>query len=216
MCQSQCHHAVDLSTEGRHWGLCGAVDALQVPDVNQFMAQYNMQCPMAAQRLLHSGIPATYEHGKPQCAPPPPLRSIPPIHLEEAVAWRAFVSLAVYVYTILLVQRGGRVTGQCSERCVHRAVLHHNNGHTEAQHDSRGPGTILSATHTHTQFFLSSPRSCESTDCVKIQPQIRRHAQGGLFVHASSGVRLNAGVSAAQRPGPEFAQGAAQGGMCLP
>uniref|UniRef100_A0A7S1T3J6 Vacuolar protein sorting-associated protein 28 homolog n=1 Tax=Tetraselmis chuii TaxID=63592 RepID=A0A7S1T3J6_9CHLO len=36
-----------------------------VPDVNQFMAQYNMQCPMAAQRLLHSGIPATYEHGKP-------------------------------------------------------------------------------------------------------------------------------------------------------
>jgi len=36
-----------------------------VPDVQQFMSQYNMQCPMAAQRLLHSGIPATYEHGKP-------------------------------------------------------------------------------------------------------------------------------------------------------
>jgi len=37
----------------------------QVPDLNVFMAQYNMQCPMGAQRLLHSGIPATYEHGKP-------------------------------------------------------------------------------------------------------------------------------------------------------
>mmetsp|Transcript_3666 Transcript_3666/g.10545 ORF Transcript_3666/g.10545 Transcript_3666/m.10545 type:complete len:209 (-) Transcript_3666:384-1010(-) len=36
-----------------------------VPDVSAFMAQYNMQCPMGAQRLLQSGIPATYEHGKP-------------------------------------------------------------------------------------------------------------------------------------------------------
>lgn len=42
-----------------------------VPDVQQFMSQYNMQCPMAAQRLLHSGIPATYEHGKPECDPIP-------------------------------------------------------------------------------------------------------------------------------------------------
>eukprot|EP00191_Tetraselmis_sp_GSL018_P006399 CAMPEP_0177604194 /NCGR_PEP_ID=MMETSP0419_2-20121207/15980_1 /TAXON_ID=582737 /ORGANISM="Tetraselmis sp., Strain GSL018" /LENGTH=192 /DNA_ID=CAMNT_0019098145 /DNA_START=214 /DNA_END=792 /DNA_ORIENTATION=- len=36
-----------------------------VPDVSRFMAQYNMQCPLGAQRLLLSGIPATYEHGKP-------------------------------------------------------------------------------------------------------------------------------------------------------
>lgn len=36
-----------------------------VPDVEQFMATYSMQCPMAAKRLLHSGLPATVEHGKP-------------------------------------------------------------------------------------------------------------------------------------------------------
>ena len=35
---------------------------LQVPDVEQFMATYNMQCPMAAKRLIHSGMPATIEH----------------------------------------------------------------------------------------------------------------------------------------------------------
>ena len=29
------------------------------------MATYNMQCPMAARRLIHSGMPATIEHGKP-------------------------------------------------------------------------------------------------------------------------------------------------------
>ncbi len=34
----------------------------QVPDVEQFMATYNMQCPMAAKRLIHSGMPATIEH----------------------------------------------------------------------------------------------------------------------------------------------------------
>lgn len=33
-----------------------------VPDVEQFMATYNMQCPMAAKRLIHSGMPATIEH----------------------------------------------------------------------------------------------------------------------------------------------------------
>ena len=32
------------------------------------MAEYNMQCPMAAKRLIHSGLPATVEHGKPKCA----------------------------------------------------------------------------------------------------------------------------------------------------
>lgn len=26
------------------------------------MSDYNMQCPMAATRLLHSGLPATVEH----------------------------------------------------------------------------------------------------------------------------------------------------------
>lgn len=26
------------------------------------MATYNMQCPMAAKRLIHSGMPATIEH----------------------------------------------------------------------------------------------------------------------------------------------------------
>ncbi len=39
---------------------------LQVPDVEEFMANYNMQCPMAAKRLIHSGMPATIEHGKPR------------------------------------------------------------------------------------------------------------------------------------------------------
>ena len=41
-----------------------AMDA-QVPDVQQFMVQYNMQCPMATKRLIFSGMPATVEHGKP-------------------------------------------------------------------------------------------------------------------------------------------------------
>ncbi len=39
---------------------------LQVPDVQQFLAHYNMQCPMAAKRLIQSGMPATLEHGKPR------------------------------------------------------------------------------------------------------------------------------------------------------
>ena len=39
----------------------------QVPDVEKFMAEYNMQCPMAAKRLIYSGMPATVEHGKPRC-----------------------------------------------------------------------------------------------------------------------------------------------------
>ena len=42
--------------------------APQVPDVEKFMAEYNMQCPMAAKRLIYSGMPATVEHGKPRCA----------------------------------------------------------------------------------------------------------------------------------------------------
>jgi ESCRT-I complex subunit VPS28 len=39
---------------------------VQVPDVEKFMADYNMQCPMAAKRLIYSGMPATVEHGKPK------------------------------------------------------------------------------------------------------------------------------------------------------
>ncbi|GMH45991.1 hypothetical protein BSKO_13955 [Bryopsis sp. KO-2023] len=35
-----------------------------VPDVERFMAKYSMQCPMAAARLLQSGVPATIEHGR--------------------------------------------------------------------------------------------------------------------------------------------------------
>lgn len=38
----------------------------QVPDVEKFMGDYNMQCPMAAKRLIYSGMPATVEHGKPR------------------------------------------------------------------------------------------------------------------------------------------------------
>ena len=41
---------------------------LQVPDVQAFMAQYNMQCPMAAKRLIYSGLPATVEHGAPRAS----------------------------------------------------------------------------------------------------------------------------------------------------
>ncbi len=34
----------------------------KVPDVERFMVELHMQCPMAAMRLLHSGLPATIEH----------------------------------------------------------------------------------------------------------------------------------------------------------
>lgn len=33
-----------------------------VPDVERFMSDLNMHCPMAASRLIHSGLPATIEH----------------------------------------------------------------------------------------------------------------------------------------------------------
>lgn len=42
-----------------------------VPDVQQFMATYSMQCPMATKRLIHSGMPATVEHGKPRSSEGP-------------------------------------------------------------------------------------------------------------------------------------------------
>lgn len=39
-----------------------------VPSVTVFMASYGMQCPMAARRLVESGMPATVEHGRPGLA----------------------------------------------------------------------------------------------------------------------------------------------------
>jgi ESCRT-I complex subunit VPS28 len=35
-----------------------------VPNVEHFMSQYHMQCPLATTRLLKSGLPATIEHTK--------------------------------------------------------------------------------------------------------------------------------------------------------
>ena len=35
-----------------------------VPDVEHFMSAYSMECPAAVQRLIHSGVPATIEHGQ--------------------------------------------------------------------------------------------------------------------------------------------------------
>lgn len=37
-----------------------------VPDVEHFIATYQMDCASAAARLLRSGLPATIEHGKPR------------------------------------------------------------------------------------------------------------------------------------------------------
>jgi hypothetical protein len=56
--------ACSLELRGAETG----VARCQVPDVQAFMAEYNMQCPMAAKRLIYSGLPATVEHGKPKCA----------------------------------------------------------------------------------------------------------------------------------------------------
>ena len=38
----------------------------KIPDMAQFMAQYNMECPAALNRLVMSGMPATIAHGKPR------------------------------------------------------------------------------------------------------------------------------------------------------
>ena len=48
----------------------------QVGDLQDFTREYNLQCPMAIQRLVASGMPATVEHGKPTCGPPSP-RALP-------------------------------------------------------------------------------------------------------------------------------------------
>lgn len=36
---------------------------VQVPDISDFMQRYTMQCPMAYQRLVVIGVPATVQHG---------------------------------------------------------------------------------------------------------------------------------------------------------
>lgn len=39
----------------------------QVPDVQMFMRDFNMDCPAAYNRLIVSGMPATIEHGNCGC-----------------------------------------------------------------------------------------------------------------------------------------------------
>lgn len=60
----------------------------QVPDVEQFMATYNMQCPMAAHRLK-KGIPATLDYG----VRPNPEQTSSAIAVAETVQVRAAVAL---------------------------------------------------------------------------------------------------------------------------
>ena len=66
---------------------CLPLALLQVPDVEKFMSEYNMQCPMAATRLLHSGLPATIEHKTKQ-------RSNDP----ESASVRSFSCLCTHSY----------------------------------------------------------------------------------------------------------------------
>mmetsp|Transcript_20095 Transcript_20095/g.59672 ORF Transcript_20095/g.59672 Transcript_20095/m.59672 type:complete len:215 (-) Transcript_20095:769-1413(-) len=47
-----------------------------VPDVERFMVEYHMQCPMAAKRLVHSGLPATIEHRSKQRTADPEAASV--------------------------------------------------------------------------------------------------------------------------------------------
>lgn len=46
-----------------------------VPSVDAFMQQYHMQCPMAFNRLVQVGLPATIEHRK-RCVVCPPGRQL--------------------------------------------------------------------------------------------------------------------------------------------
>jgi len=48
----------------------------EVPDVEKFMRDFNMQCPMAATRLIHSGLPATIEHKTKQSSSDPEAASV--------------------------------------------------------------------------------------------------------------------------------------------
>ena len=74
----------------------------QVPDVEKFMADYNMQCPMAAKRLIYSGMPATVEHGKPRClslatcsqpSVPDSLHAGGAMHVRHTARWHACIGL---------------------------------------------------------------------------------------------------------------------------
>ena len=47
---------------------CNSWSPEQVGDLQAFIKEYNLQCPMAVQRLVASGMPATVEHGKPSGA----------------------------------------------------------------------------------------------------------------------------------------------------
>ena len=77
----------------------------QVPDVQQFLVHYNMQCPMAQRRLIQSGMPATMEHGKPryrnnctsnlQVPAIPPLTSVMPWWIQLQMLQATFIADAV-------------------------------------------------------------------------------------------------------------------------
>ncbi|KAG1671620.1 hypothetical protein FOA52_006851 [Chlamydomonas sp. UWO 241] len=55
--------------------LAGSLKSV-VPDVEAFMREYNMQCPMASTRLIHSGLPATVEHRSNQRTADPEAASV--------------------------------------------------------------------------------------------------------------------------------------------
>ena len=65
----------------------------QVPDVQQFLTHYNMQCPMAAKRLIQSGMPATQEHGKPRYSSSSMSScSLPVLSIKQAMRFRSLHS----------------------------------------------------------------------------------------------------------------------------
>ncbi len=53
------------------------------------MSTYNMQCPLAANRLIHSGLPATIEHkSKQQCVGLPSTFTAYCIHFHSSACTR--------------------------------------------------------------------------------------------------------------------------------
>eukprot|EP00798_Chlamydomonas_sp_ICE-L_P026852 gene26852-4455_t len=48
----------------------------EVPDIERFMHEYHMSCPLAANRLLKSGLPATIEHKSRQRSNDPEAASV--------------------------------------------------------------------------------------------------------------------------------------------
>ena len=57
-----------LSALGSPMPQASYIRAAQIGDLQDFTREYNLQCPMATQRLVFSGMPATVEHGKPRHA----------------------------------------------------------------------------------------------------------------------------------------------------